>query len=305
VRFEAFCSARLQAGRLDSSTCPPEGGRYKSVSDIFRHDIFKHLVLTVLRSKPKSEKKRLDVLVVERGLAESRVKAQAMILAGEVRVDGARGDKAGMQVPADARIEIIGGAAKYASRGGLKLEGALEDFAVVVTGKICLDVGASTGGFTDCLLQHGALRVYAVDVTPGQMAWRLQKDSRVKQIKENARNLRPEQIVESADLVTVDVSFISVAKILPAVVAAASPGAEYLILVKPQFELDRGDIGRGGIVRDASLHEKAIERVRSSAVALGLHIDGVRASRLTGAEGNQEYFLHAWNRSQGHTDTSI
>jgi 23S rRNA (cytidine1920-2'-O)/16S rRNA (cytidine1409-2'-O)-methyltransferase len=247
-------------------------------------------------SKPKSEKKRLDLLVVERGLAESRVKAQAMILAGEVRVEGTRGDKAGMQVPADARIEISGNSAKYASRGGLKLDGALEDFRVKVTGKLCLDIGASTGGFTDCLLQHGAARVYAVDVTPEQMAWRLQQDKRVKQIGENARNLRPEQIAEPADLVTVDVSFISVAKVLPAVVAASGPSAEYLILVKPQFELDRGDIGPGGIVRDASLHERAVERVRAAAVAAGLRVDGVRTSRVTGAEGNQEFFLHAWKK---------
>jgi 23S rRNA (cytidine1920-2'-O)/16S rRNA (cytidine1409-2'-O)-methyltransferase len=249
-------------------------------------------------SKPKPEKKRLDVLVVERGLAESREKAQAMILAGEVRVDGTRKDKAGVQVSADAKIEVSGTSAKYASRGGLKLEGALEDFGVEVTGRICLDIGASTGGFTDCLLQHGAQRVYAVDVTPEQMAWRLQKDARVKQIGENARNLAPRQIPEVADLVTVDVSFISVAKVLPAVVAAAGPGAEYLILVKPQFELDRADIGAGGIVRDAGLHERAIERVRAAAVAAGLRIDGVRASRLTGAEGNQEFFLHAWKKPQ-------
>jgi 23S rRNA (cytidine1920-2'-O)/16S rRNA (cytidine1409-2'-O)-methyltransferase len=247
-------------------------------------------------SKPKSEKKRLDVLVFERGLAKSRAKAQAMILAGEVRVDGARGDKAGMQVPADARIEISGNSSKYASRGGLKLEGALEDFRVEVSGKICLDVGASTGGFTDCLLQHGAARVFAVDVTPEQMAWRLQQDQRVTQIGENARNLRPEQIAEPAGLVTVDMSFISVGKVLPAVVAAAGPSAEYLILVKPQFELDRRDIGPGGIVRDASLHERAIERVRSAAVAAGLCVDGVRPSRLAGAEGNQEFFLHAWKK---------
>jgi 23S rRNA (cytidine1920-2'-O)/16S rRNA (cytidine1409-2'-O)-methyltransferase len=249
-------------------------------------------------AKPKSEKKRLDVLVVERGLAESRVKAQAMILAGEVRIDGARGDKAGMQVPADARIEIRGNSAKYASRGGLKLKGALEDFGVEVTGKVCLDIGSSTGGFTDCLLQYGARQVYAVDVTPEQMVWRLQQDKRVKQIGENARNLRPEQIAEFAGLVTVDVSFISVAKVLPAVVAAAGPSAEYLILVKPQFELGRGDIGPGGIVRDASLHERAIERVRAAAVAAGLCVDGVRASRVTGAEGNQEFFLHAWKMPQ-------
>jgi len=247
-------------------------------------------------SKPKPGKKRLDLLVVERGLADSREKAQAMILAGEVRVNGSRSDKAGMQVAADARIEVSGTSAKYASRGGLKLEGALEDFAIDVSGKTCLDIGASTGGFTDCLLSNGARCVYAVDVTTEQMVWRLQQDPRVKQIKENARNLRPEQIPEPADLVTVDVSFISVAKVLPAVVAAAGPRAEYLILVKPQFELDRGDVGRGGIVRDGALHARAVDRVRTAAEAAGLRVEGVRPSRLIGAEGNQEFFLHARNR---------
>ena len=247
-------------------------------------------------SKPKPGKKRLDLLVVERGLADSREKAQAMILAGEVRVNGSRSDKAGMQVATDARIEVSGTSAKYASRGGLKLEGALEDFAIDVSSKTCLDIGASTGGFTDCLLSNGARCVYAVDVTTEQMVWRLQQDPRVIQIEENARNLRPEQIPEPADLVTLDVSFISVAKVLPAVVAAAGPRAEYLILVKPQFELDRGDVGRGGIVRDAALHARAVERVRAAAEAAGLRVEGVRPSRLTGAEGNQEFFLHARNR---------
>ena len=247
-------------------------------------------------SKSKPGKKRLDLLVVERGLADSREKAQAMILAGEVRVNGSRSDKAGMQVATDARIEVSGTSAKYASRGGLKLEGALEDFAIDVSGKTCLDIGASTGGFTDCLLGNGARCVYAVDVTTEQMLWRLQQDPRVIQIEENARNLRPEQIPEPADLVTVDVSFISVAKVLPAVVAAAGPRADYLILVKPQFELDRGDVGRGGIVRDAALHARAVERVRAAAEAAGLRVEGVRPSRLTGAEGNQEFFLHARNR---------
>jgi 23S rRNA (cytidine1920-2'-O)/16S rRNA (cytidine1409-2'-O)-methyltransferase len=244
-------------------------------------------------SKPKSAKKRLDLLVVERGLAESRQKAQAMILAGEVRVNGERTDKAGAQIGEDARIEVSGASSKYASRGGLKLEGALEDFGIDVSGKICLDVGASTGGFTDCLLQHGARKVFAVDVTPEQMAWRLQQDARVTQIKANARSLRPGDIPDPADLVTVDVSFISVAKVLPAVVAAAGPSGEYLILVKPQFELDRGDVGRGGIVRDAALHERAVQRVREAAVAAGLRVETVRASHLTGAEGNQEFFLYA------------
>ena len=216
-----------------------------------------------------------------------------MILAGEVHVNGQRSDKAGTQTAEDARIEATGAAAKYASRGGFKLEGALEDFGVNVGGKVCLDVGASTGGFTDCLLQHGAKKVYAVDVTPEQMAWRRQQDSRVVQIKANARNLKPEEIPEETELVVIDVSFISVAKVLPAVAASSGPQAEFLILVKPQFELDRGDIGRGGIVRDAALHDRAIERVRDAAVAAGLRVLGVKPSRLAGAEGNQEFFLHA------------
>jgi 23S rRNA (cytidine1920-2'-O)/16S rRNA (cytidine1409-2'-O)-methyltransferase len=215
-----------------------------------------------------------------------------MILAGEVRVNGERSDKAGAQIAEESRLEVSGASAKYASRGGFKLEGALEDFAIAVNGKICLDIGSSTGGFTDCLLQHGARHVYAVDVTPQQMAWRLVQDPRVTQIKANARNLLPEQIAEPAGLVTMDVSFISAAKVLPAVVAAAGPHAEYLILAKPQFELDRGDIGRGGIVRDAALHERAVERVRVAAAAAGLRVEGIRPSRLTGAEGNQEFFLH-------------
>ena len=256
-------------------------------------------------SKPKLEKKRLDVLVVERGLADSREKAQAMILAGEVRVNGSRSDKAGMQVATDALIEISGTSAKYASRGGLKLEGALKDFGVDVSGKTCLDIGASTGGFTDCLLAHGARQVYAIDVTPEQMDWRLQQDARVKRIKGNARNLRPEQIPEPADLVTVDVSFISVSKVLPAVVAAAGPRAEFLILVKPQFELDRGDVGGGGIVRDEALHARAIERVRRAAEGAGLRVEGVRPSRLAGAEGNQEFFLHARNRPGEDPSTTV
>jgi 23S rRNA (cytidine1920-2'-O)/16S rRNA (cytidine1409-2'-O)-methyltransferase len=223
-----------------------------------------------------------------------------MILAGEVRVNGEPSEKAGAQIVEDARIEVSGGSTKYASRGGLKLEGALEDFGIDARGKICLDVGASTGGFTDCLLQRGARRVYAVDVTPQQLAWRLMQDTRVTQIKANARNLRPEQIPEAADLVTMDVSFISVAKVLPAVVAAGGPNKEYLILVKPQFELDRGDVGRGGIVREAALHERAVDRVRAAAEAAGLRVEGVRPSRVTGAEGNQEFFLHAKKITPGN-----
>lgn len=244
--------------------------------------------------KKKGETARLDALLIERGLAESVAKARAMILADEVRVDGLARVKAGETVASGARIEIVGGAARYASRGGIKLEGALEDFGVSVADKICLDVGASTGGFTDCLLQHGARRVYAVDVSSDQLAWKLRQDPRVVLVERNARYLRSGDLDGAAvEIVTIDVSFISVATILPAVVAAASQRAEFLILVKPQFELPRGDIGVGGIVRDAALHARAIERVRGACAAAGLEVMGVRASRLVGAEGNQEFFLYA------------
>jgi 23S rRNA (cytidine1920-2'-O)/16S rRNA (cytidine1409-2'-O)-methyltransferase len=244
--------------------------------------------------KPLKQKKiRLDILLLERGLAESRQRAQAMLLAGTVRVDGRGVSKAGALVSSDAVIEIAGEPLRYVSRGGLKLEGALEDFQISPAGRLCLDAGSSTGGFTDCLLQRGAARVYAVDVNTKQLDWKLRKDARVVPIEVNARNPLRGLIEEDVDLVTVDVSFISVAKILPSVAAVAKPGAIFLILVKPQFELDRRDIGKGGIVRDPELHQRAIERVRAAATAAGLEVLDVKASRLAGAEGNQEFFLHA------------
>lgn len=241
----------------------------------------------------KPGKVRLDLLLVERGLAASRERAQALLLAGNVKVDGTVQTKAGMQVPTDARIEIEGGQVRYASRGGLKLEGALEDFAVDARGKTCLDVGSSNGGFTGCLLEHGAHKVYAVDVTIAQLDWKLRHDPRVVTIERNARYLRPEEIGEPVELVAVDVSFISVTKILPAIVRIATANADFLILIKPQFELEKREVGKGGIVRDAALHQKAIQRVTSAAGEAGLQTLGVRPSRITGAEGNREFFLHA------------
>jgi 23S rRNA (cytidine1920-2'-O)/16S rRNA (cytidine1409-2'-O)-methyltransferase len=242
---------------------------------------------------PKSKKERLDLLVVARGLAESRQKAHAMILAGEVTVSGQRADKPGTLFPQDALIEVTTTLTRYVGRGGFKLEGALEDFGVVPDGKICLDAGSSTGGFTDCLLQRGADRVYAVDVTTSQLAWKVRQDSRVVPIETNIRYLDPKALADRPSLVTVDVSFISVGKVLPRLVSLAAPGAEFLILVKPQFELERGDVGKGGIVRDPQLHKQAIERVRKAADSLGLLVKGVHASRLPGTEGNQEFFLYA------------
>jgi len=249
-------------------------------------------------SKPpvKPEKIRLDVLIVARGLAPSRQRAQALLLAGQVRVNGAPMDKAGSQVAADAQVEIAGETLRYSSRGGLKLEGALQDFGVTPQDRICLDVGSSTGGFTDCLLQHGARRVYAVDVTTNQLDWKLQQDERVVMVERNARYLQPDHIGEAAEFVVMDVSFISAAKVLPAVVAASAPGSEFLILIKPQFELEKRDVGKGGIVRDPALHQKAIDGVLAAAAHAGVVAAGVRPSHLTGTEGNQEFFLHARRR---------
>ena len=241
----------------------------------------------------KTEKIRLDVLLVERGLAPSRERAQAILLAGQVRVNGERMEKPGGRVATDARIELTGEGPRYSSRGGLKLEGALEDFGVTPQDRTCLDVGSSTGGFTDCLLQHGARRVYAVDVTVNQLDWKLQKNPRVVTVERNARYLKAEDVGELIDLVTIDVSFISVTKALPAIVPLARAGTDFLILVKPQFELEKRQVGKGGIVRDATLQKKAVEHVIAGATALGLEIVGVRASRITGTEGNQEFFLHA------------
>jgi 23S rRNA (cytidine1920-2'-O)/16S rRNA (cytidine1409-2'-O)-methyltransferase len=244
-------------------------------------------------SVTKPTKTRLDVLILERGLAPSRERAQALLLAGSVLVNGQKQTKPGTQVASDSRVEVIGEPQKFVSRGGIKLEGALIDFCVAPVGLVCLDVGSSTGGFTDCLLQNGAARVYAVDVSNDQLDWKLRQDPRVIFIEKNARYLKPEDVAERAALAVMDVSFISATKVLPAVVAAVSPAAEFLVLIKPQFELEKSDIGKGGIVKDDALHQKAIANVVNTATDLGLEILGVRPSRLAGTEGNQEFFLHA------------
>jgi 23S rRNA (cytidine1920-2'-O)/16S rRNA (cytidine1409-2'-O)-methyltransferase len=231
------------------------------------------------------------------GLASNAQKAQAMILAGEVFVNGVRVSTSGTPVAEDALVEINSREQRYASRGGFKLEGALRDFHIDPTGKICLDVGSSTGGFTDCLLQQGATRVYAVDVTVDQIAWKLRQDARVLRIERNARDLSSRDIPELVDVVTVDVSFISAGKVVLPSAGVAKDGASFLILVKPQFELGREEIGPGGIVADAALHEKAISKVWQAASSAGLECLGSQPSQLTGAEGNQEYFLHARKKS--------
>lgn len=243
--------------------------------------------------KAKPGKSRLDVLIVERGLAPSRQRAQAMLLAGQIRVNGQRMDKAGSLVSAEAAIEIAGTPLRYASRGGLKLEGALDDFRVNPQDQVCADIGSSTGGFTDCLLQRGARKVYAVDVTIDQLDWKLRQDARVVTVQKNARALRAEDIGEPVDLVTVDVSFISVTKILSAIAALVKPGGDFLILIKPQFELEKRDVGKGGIVRDPALRERAIQRVTEAVMGTNLEVLGCKPSHLPGAEGNLEFFLHA------------
>ena len=245
---------------------------------------------------PKVEKPRIDVLMVERGLAPSRERAQSMIMAGQVQVAGQRIDKPGTRISADSQVEIVGQPLRYASRGGLKLEGALEDFGVTPDGKICLDAGSSTGGFTDCLLQQGASKVYAVDVTIAQLDWKLQQDARVVRIEKNARHLQAGDIADPVALITADLSFISVTKVLPALLSVAASGADLLILIKPQFELEKRDVGKGGIVRDPALHERAVQGVVEAANRLGLEVVGVKPSKLPGAEGNQEFFLHAKTR---------
>lgn len=247
----------------------------------------------ISKSKSRRAKSRLDLILVERGHAGTQRAAQAIIMAGHVRVNGQPATKPGSMFAADLQIDIVGEKQKYASRAGLKLEGALEDFNVGVDHAVCLDIGASTGGFTDCLLQQGAKRVHAVDVNTAQLDFRLQRDKRVVAIKKNARYLKLNDIPEAADLITIDVSFISVAKILGPVATLAKPGGTFLILVKPQFELPKCNVKEGGVVTDPALHEHAIAGVRAAAERAGLEILGVRRSRLAGAEGNQEFFLHA------------
>jgi len=238
---------------------------------------------------------------VERGLAESRQKAQALILAGQVLVNEQKVEKPGAPVPADAALRLLGEPPRYVSRAGLKLEAALRRFGIEVAGRSCLDIGASTGGFTDCLLQQGAARVYAVDVGAGQMEWRIRNDPRVV-LRErlNARHLAPSHIGEPVDFVSVDVSFISATLILPRLPALMKPDAQAVVLVKPQFELGRGQVGKGGIVRDPGLQAAAVEKVRTAAATVGLAPAGQIPSPILGSEGNQEFLLWLRNKPQGH-----
>lgn len=248
-------------------------------------------------------KLRLDKLLVDRGLAASRERAQALILGGKVLVEDQKVEKAGAQVSAECAIRLLGEDLKYVSRGGLKLERALEHWHIAVTGKICLDVGASTGGFTDCLLQGGAARVIAVDTGYGQMDFKLRQDARVRLLeKSNARYLTREAVGVVVDLIVMDVSFISATQVLPAVIEAAFPeppdqleerrGRQSVVLVKPQFEAGREHVGKGGIVRDQAAQLAAVEKVRAALRGLGAVETDAIESPILGAEGNREFLLY-------------
>jgi 23S rRNA (cytidine1920-2'-O)/16S rRNA (cytidine1409-2'-O)-methyltransferase len=235
-------------------------------------------------------KERLDLLVVEQGLADSRQQAQRLIMAGQVAVDDQVVDKAGTRVPVTAQVSVTGGL-PYASRGGIKLEAAIEAFAIDPDGWIVADVGASTGGFTDCLLQHGARRVYAIDVGYGQLAWKLQQDPRVVVMdRTNARHLAA--LPEPVDLATIDVSFISLKLILPTVTGWLREGGQIVALIKPQFEAGRKQVGKGGVVRDPAVHRAILEDLTTWAASQGMGLGGLIRSPLTGPAGNVEFLAH-------------
>ena len=246
-------------------------------------------------------RERVDKLLVERGLAPSRTRAQALVMAGAVLVGEQRVEKPSETYPMDAPLRVRGAedpAARYVGRGGLKMERALREFGLDVTGLVCLDVGASTGGFTDCLLQHGARRVVALDVGHNQIDWRLRTDARVE-VREgvNARHLRPVDFKEKFDLVVMDVSFISATKVLPALVPLLKDEGRAVVLVKPQFEVGKGEVGKGGVVSDPAQHARVVEEVNASARALGLRVRGVVESPIKGADGNRE-FLALYERAK-------
>lgn len=234
-------------------------------------------------------KERLDVLLVKRGLCPSREKAQRVIMAGGVFSEGTRLDKASQQLAEDTPLEVRE-ADRYVGRGGHKLEAALRHFRIDPAGLVCLDVGASTGGFTDCLLQHGAAKVYALDVGHGQLDWKIRNDPRVVVMEHcNARHLQPGDLPEKADLAVADVSFISLTLVLPPVAAVLTDGGMIVALIKPQFELSRAEVGRGGVVRDDAVRHKAVDKIRDFATGLGWVWGGVVDSPIAGAEGNREF----------------
>lgn len=250
-------------------------------------------------------KERLDILMVKRGLAASREKAKAVIMAGNVLVDGQREDKAGTMFPDTAEITVKGRTLPYVSRGGLKLEKAMTHFDLCLEGKVCMDVGASTGGFTDCMLQNGASKVYAVDVGHGQLDWKLRNDGRVVCMERtNIRYVTPEDIGERPDFVSIDVSFISLTKVLGPVRELMKDGAELVCLIKPQFEAGREKVGKKGVVRDPEVHKEVILQVTAYAAQIGFALLHLEYSPIKGPEGNIEYLLHARKRTKVQADES-
>ena len=237
-------------------------------------------------------KKRIDKLLVERGLAETREKAQAMIMAGNVLVDEQPVTKAGMTVAESAIVRLKEAPHPYVSRGGVKLEGAIRSFGLDVQDEVCLDVGSSTGGFTHFLLLNGASRVYALDVDIRQLDWKIRNDPRVRPIELNARFLEPSHIGELVDLATMDASFISLTMLLPRIPAVLKPGGHCVALVKPQFEVGKGEVGKGGIVKDPKKHRDVVERITAVARSMGFQVAGLIESPILGAEGNREFLLH-------------
>lgn len=253
-----------------------------------------------------AKKQRIDVLLVERGLAASRERAQTEIMAGNVFANGQRVDKAGDKFDIEANIEVRGEAIPYVSRGGLKLEKALVSFSICLKGRVCIDVGASTGGFTDCMLKNGAVKVFAVDVGYGQLAWNLRQDPRVVCMdRTNIRYVEPEQIGELVDFATIDVSFISLTKVLPVVSRLLKDDGEIVCLIKPQFEAGREKVGKKGVVRDKEVHKEVVERIVNWAVSQGLGIKGLGFSPIKGPEGNIEYLLYLSQRPEQGKDMII
>lgn len=238
-------------------------------------------------------KERLDVLLVNRGLAVSREKAKTMIMEGNVFVNNNREDKAGSTFPDDCKIEIHGKTLQYVSRGGLKLEKAMKHFGITLDGKICMDIGASTGGFTDCMLQNGAVKVYAVDVGYGQFAWKLRQDERVVCMeKTNIRYVTPDDIADALDFASVDVSFISLTKVLVPARALLKDAGQMVCLIKPQFEAGREKIGKKGVVRDPQVHVEVVENIVNFALENGFDVKNLDFSPIKGPEGNIEYLMH-------------
>ena len=251
-------------------------------------------------------KERLDILLVQKGLAPSREKAKAMIMEGNVFVDNNREDKAGTMFDENANIEVRGNTLKYVSRGGLKLEKAMTHFGITLDDKICMDIGASTGGFTDCMLQNGAKKVYAVDVGYGQFAWKLRQDERVVCMeKTNIRYVTPEHIDDALDFASVDVSFISLTKVLGPARALLAEDGEMVCLIKPQFEAGREKVGKKGVVRDKAVHEEVIVKVVDFALEIGFEILNLEYSPIKGPEGNIEYLVYIRKCENGKMDESV